>query len=120
MDAGCVGVPAQAGARRGGVRRAADASWRRVRQRARRPTRPATSRLGDPVRDAKLAARLREAVAIGAVTRSRRRSPPCSPAATEAEAALGQRLARLAANFDFDGVRDLSLSLEGANEGARC
>jgi CheY-like chemotaxis protein/nitrogen-specific signal transduction histidine kinase len=73
--------------------------------------------LGDPVRDAKLAARLREASAIGAVTDLEGIAAVLTRG-SEAEAALGQRLARLAANFDFDGVRDLSLSLEGANEGA--
>ena len=33
-----------------------------------------------------------------------------------AEAALGQRLARLAANVDFDGVRELVASLAGETE----
>jgi CheY-like chemotaxis protein len=69
--------------------------------------------LGDPVHDAKLAARLREAVAIGAVTDLEAIAAVLTRG-SDAEVALGQRLARLAANFDFDGVRDLSVSLEGA------
>jgi hypothetical protein len=77
------------------------------------PETPSEIGLGDPVRDAKLAARLREAVAIGAVTDLEGIAAVLTRG-SDAEAALGQRLARLAANFDFDGVRDLSLSLEGA------
>jgi PAS domain S-box-containing protein len=76
---------------------------------------PGEVRLGDPVHDVKLAARLREAVAIGAVTDLEAIAAVLTRG-SEAEAALGQRLARLAANFDFDGVRELSLSIEGARE----
>ena len=110
-------LPAQAGARRGAVRRAADAPRPRVRQRRRARRRRGDVPLGDRAsRDAELAARLREAVAIGAVTdleaiadelaarqRGRGRARPAPGA--------------LAANFDFDGVRELAASLDGARGG---
>lgn len=67
------------------------------------------------MRDARLAEKLREAVAIGAGTDLEAIAAVLTRG-SEAEAALGQRLARLAANFDFDGVRELSLSIEGARE----
>jgi CheY-like chemotaxis protein len=67
---------------------------------------------GSVMHDPKLAARLRAAVAIGDVTELEAIAAVLVRG-TEAEAAVGQRLARLAANFDFEGVRDLSLSLEG-------
>ena len=70
-------------------------------------------KLGNAVRDARLAARLREAVAIGAVT-DLEAIAAVLIRGTEAEADIGQRLARLAANFDFEGVQELSLALDGA------
>ena len=69
---------------------------------------------GSVMHDPKLAARLRAAVAIGDVTELEAIAAVLVRG-SETEAVVGQRLARLAANFDFEGVRDLSLSLEGTN-----
>ena len=103
---------AEAGARRGGVRRAADAPRRRRSSSGAEPRSPATCGSADPVRgrDARRAACARRS-AIGAVERSRGHCRRADAAATTTEAALGQRLARLAASFDFDGVRELAASL---------
>jgi len=76
---------------------------------------PSAEALGEAVHDTRLAARLREAVAIGAVT-DLEAIAAVLIRGSEAEAAVGQRLARLAANFDFEGVRELSASLEDAKE----
>jgi PAS domain S-box-containing protein len=78
---------------------------------------PDEVRLDDPVRDATLAAKLRDAVAIGAVSDLEAMADQLARG-TRSEAALGQRLARLAANFDFDGVRDLAASLAGEHRAA--
>jgi PAS domain S-box-containing protein len=72
---------------------------------------------GDPVRDAALAAKLRDAVAIGAVSDLEAMAGELARGSGP-EVALGQRLARLAANFDFDGVRDLAASLAGERRAA--
>jgi len=76
----------------------------------RETTEPGDVRLGDPVRDATLAAKLRDAVAIGAVSDLEAMAQELARG-NESEVVLGQRLARLAANFDFDGVRTLAASL---------
>jgi PAS domain S-box-containing protein len=67
-------------------------------------------RLADAARAAAVAARLREAVAVGAVSDLEAIVEELN-GGDDAEATLGQRLARLAANFDFDGVRDLATAL---------
>jgi hypothetical protein len=67
-------------------------------------------RLDETFRDASLAAKLRDAVAIGAVTDLEIIAEGLS-SGNSSEALLGQRLARLAANFDFEGVRELAASL---------
>ena len=67
-------------------------------------------RLTDPARGAHIAARLRDAVAVGAVSDLEVIAEELN-GGDAAEAAVGQRLARLVANFDFDGVRDLATSL---------
>ncbi len=66
-------------------------------------------------RHAALAARLREAVSIGAVSDLHAIASELS-AGDPAEAALARRLARLAADFDFDGVTELAASLAAGQE----
>jgi PAS domain S-box-containing protein len=61
-------------------------------------------------RDVHLAARIREAVAIGGISDLEAISRELR-AGNTAEAALGERLARLTANFDFDGVSQLATAL---------
>ena len=58
-----------------------------------------------------LASRLRDAVAIGAITDLQALADTLT-AGDDADAALGRRISALAANFDFDGVRELAASLE--------
>ena len=67
--------------------------------------------IGESLHDPKLAARLREAVAIGAVTDIEAIAAVLTRG-TAAEAAVGQHLSRLASSFDFEGVRELSSRLE--------
>ncbi len=67
-------------------------------------------RLTDSARAPAVAARLRDAIAVGAVSDLEAIAEELNRG-DAAEAAVGQRLARLAANFDFDGVRDLATSL---------
>ena len=62
-------------------------------------------------RHAPLGARLRDAVAIGAITDLQALADTLT-AGDDADAALGRRISALAANFDFDGVRELAASLE--------
>jgi PAS domain S-box-containing protein len=69
--------------------------------------------VGAALHDPKLAARLREAVAIGAVTDMEAIAAVLTRG-TAAEAAVGQHFSRLAASFDFDGVRELSSRLDAA------
>ena len=64
-------------------------------------------------RHAPLAARLRDAVAIGAVTDLHALAGALT-SGDERDAALGRRISTLAANFDFDGIRRLAESLESA------
>jgi PAS domain S-box-containing protein len=64
-------------------------------------------------RHAPLAARLRDAVAIGAVTDLHALAGALT-SGDERDAALGRRISSLAANFDFDGIRQLAESLESA------
>jgi PAS domain S-box-containing protein len=72
--------------------------------------------LGDPSRHAGLAARLREAVAIGGVTDLEAIAGELVKGADHDDVAIGQRLAQLVASFDFDGVRALAASLSGERE----
>jgi signal transduction histidine kinase/CheY-like chemotaxis protein len=67
-------------------------------------------------RHAALAARLKEAVSIGAVTDLHAIAGELA-GGDAADAALGRRLARLAGEFDFDGVSALASSL-AAGQGA--
>jgi PAS domain S-box-containing protein len=67
-------------------------------------------RLGDPDREARVAARLRAAVGIGGVSDLEAIAAELSRGSA-AEAALGERIARLIGNFDFEGVRALASSL---------
>jgi len=62
---------------------------------------------------AHLAARLREAAAIGAITDLHAVAGTLA-GGNEADAALGRRIGVLAASFDFDGVLELAKSLERA------
>jgi PAS domain S-box-containing protein len=62
-------------------------------------------------RHAPLGARLRDAVAIGAITDLQALADTLT-SGDDADAALGRRISALAANFDFDGVRELADSLE--------
>jgi CheY-like chemotaxis protein len=64
-------------------------------------------------RHAPLAARLRDAVAIGAVTDLHALAGVLS-SGDERDAALGRRISTLAGNFDFDGIRELADSLDSA------
>jgi CheY-like chemotaxis protein len=64
-------------------------------------------------RHAPLAARLRDAVAIGAVTDLHALAGALT-SGDERDAALGRRISTLAANFDFDGIRELAESLDSA------
>ena len=66
--------------------------------------------VGASPRHSALAARLREAVAIGAVTDLHAIANELA-GGDEADAALGRRLARLAADFDFAGVTALAATL---------
>jgi PAS domain S-box-containing protein len=68
-----------------------------------------------PARNLVLAARLRDAVAIGDVGVLKGIAEELV-VGEHPDAALGQRLTRLVSNFDFDGVRDLAASLAGAQE----
>jgi hypothetical protein len=67
-------------------------------------------------RHAAIAARLQEAVSIGAVTDLHAIAGELA-AGDAADAALGRRLARLAGEFDFAGVSALAASL-AAGQGA--
>ena len=60
-----------------------------------------------------LAARLREAGEIGAITDLHALANTLS-SGNEADAALGRRIGALAASFDFEGVRELAASLESS------
>jgi two-component system cell cycle response regulator DivK len=62
-------------------------------------------------RHASLAPRLREAIAIGAVSDLHELAGTLA-SGDERDAALGRRIEALAANFDFDGIRDLANALE--------
>jgi PAS domain S-box-containing protein len=66
--------------------------------------------LPSSARDVRLAARLHDAVAIGALSDLEAISEELGKGSA-AEVALGQRLARLVSNFDFDGVRELAAVL---------
>jgi PAS domain S-box-containing protein len=66
-------------------------------------------------RDAGIARRLSEAVTIGSVTDLELLGQELM-AGTPSQAALGARLARLVADFDFDGLRELSDALTGSVE----
>jgi hypothetical protein len=74
------------------------------------PVQPGDVRLSDPVRSATLAARLREAIAIGAVSDLEAMAEELARGG-DSDRRLGHRLAQLAASFDFDGVRTLAASL---------
>jgi PAS domain S-box-containing protein len=71
--------------------------------------------VADPTRHASLAARLRDAVAIGDVGVLQSIAAELV-SGDSADAALGQRLTRMVSSFDFDGVRDLAASLAGEQE----
>jgi CheY-like chemotaxis protein len=62
-------------------------------------------------RHAPMAARLREAVEIGAITDLLALGAKLE-SGDDADAALGRRITALSAGFDFDGLRDLATSLE--------
>jgi CheY-like chemotaxis protein len=64
-------------------------------------------------RHAPMAVRLRDAVAIGAVTDLHALADSLA-AGNDVDAALGRRISALASNFDFDGIRDLAASLDAA------
>jgi PAS domain S-box-containing protein len=62
-----------------------------------------------------LAARLREAVGIGAVSDLHDVAETLSKG-NDVDAALGRRISTMAANFDFDGIRELAASLDTARD----
>ena len=66
---------------------------------------------GPSARHAPLGSKLRDAAAIGAVTDLQALADTLT-SGDDADAALGRRISALAANFDFDGVRELADSLE--------
>jgi PAS domain S-box-containing protein len=70
---------------------------------------------GDTARGEAIAARLREAVAVGAIGDLQAMAEELIGGRDE-EAALGRQLARLAAGFDFEGVGQLAESLERGRE----
>ncbi len=74
---------------------------------------PAVAAIPHAPRHSRLAARLREAAEIGAISDLNELANTLADG-DEADAALGQRIGALAANFDFDGVRALAASLETA------
>ena len=74
--------------------------------------------IGAGPRHAALASRLRDAVAIGAVTDLHAIAGELA-AGDETDAALGRRLARLAADFDFAAVSELAASLGAKQESTR-
>jgi len=78
---------------------------------------PIAIELPDPARRAMLARRLEEALTIGNVTdlESMARDLALGP---PHEAALGERVARLCADFDFEGLRHLAEALSH-NDGLR-
>jgi two-component system, sensor histidine kinase and response regulator len=76
---------------------------------------PADVAVSDPARHGELAARLRDALAIGDVGVLQGLADALA-GGDNADAALAQRLTRLVSNFDFDGVRELAASLAGPQE----
>jgi CheY-like chemotaxis protein len=74
------------------------------------PVAPDAPVLSDAARRAGIARRLTEAVTIGSVTDLESLAQELA-AGPEAEGALGQRIARLAADFDFESLRELAASL---------
>jgi CheY-like chemotaxis protein len=81
-------------------------------------TGPPDVRLRDRTRETQIAARLLEAVAIGNVSALETIAAELV-GGDAAEAALGQRLAGLVTNFDFEGVRAVATALAGARDGVR-
>ena len=71
--------------------------------------------VADPARNTALAARLRDAVAIGDVGMLQGIAAELV-GGDGADAMVGQRLTRLVSNFDFEGVRDLAAWLAGDQE----
>jgi PAS domain S-box-containing protein len=71
--------------------------------------------VADPARNTALAARLRDAVAIGDVAMLQGIAAELV-GGDGADAMVGQRLTRLVSNFDFEGVRDLAKWLAGDQE----
>jgi len=71
--------------------------------------------LGDAARAAAIAARLREATAVGAVSDLQAIADELI-AGPPQEAAIGQQLVRLIAGFDFDGIGRLAGALDGDRE----
>jgi two-component system, cell cycle response regulator DivK len=69
-------------------------------------------RLTDRDRRAQIAARLRDAVALGDVTEIQALARTLTAGDT-AEAAVGERINRLAMNFDFEGLGQLADALAG-------
>ncbi|MCC7241931.1 MAG: PAS domain S-box protein [Acidobacteria bacterium] len=82
------------------------------------PEPPREPELSDHSRRVDLARRLHEAASIGSVTDIEALAQELV-AGDDGEAALGQRIARLNAQFDFEGLADLAHRLLGRSEGAR-
>jgi PAS domain S-box-containing protein len=73
---------------------------------------PAALRRDEPsARHAPLGSKLRDAAAIGAISDLQSLADTLT-SGDDTDAALGRRISALAANFDFDGVRELAASLE--------
>jgi PAS domain S-box-containing protein len=72
----------------------------------------------DPARRQTIAARVREATTVGAVSDLEQLAQELS-GGDPGEAALGQRIARLAANFEFSGLNELAESLAAGTAAGR-
>jgi CheY-like chemotaxis protein len=74
------------------------------------PTVPSEMRLNNPAREAEIVARIREALAIGGISDLEALADELAHGGSD-EVAVGQRLARLVANFDFEGLKGIVTSL---------
>jgi len=76
---------------------------------------PASGAIAPAPHHAVLAAQLREAAAIGAITDLHAIANTLA-IGNDADVDLGRRVGALAASFDFDGVRELAASLDAAQD----
>src|SRR5690606_16722830 len=108
--------PVEADPRRGAVRVAAGASRREIREQPAVAGRRARAGSGSARREGRaIAARLADALALGDVTDLERFAGELETGPA-GEAAIAERIRRLAAGFDFDGLRGLSERLAARGE----